>query len=377
MSDIIFTKYHLKKEGGLEKYSLKIIDKYLEKGKYLTLLTTEICSDLKNKKNLKIIFFKIPKFFKFFKLRLFDFKCQKWIKKNKPKIVFSLDRTSSFTHTRLGNGLHSSYLKRKKIFENAFQLLLNFINPKNRLILNLEKKGFKQPNLQKIIVNSNMVLKELSKNYTIAPSKIEIIHNGVEFYEMENDFNNWEIQKSNAIKKLNLQWTDYHFIFIGNDYKRKGLIFLLKALANIKEKPFHLSVIGKEKKIKKFKNFVKNLKIENKVSFFGKRDDIAKFYQLADALIIPTYYDPFSNVVLEALSMGVFTLTSEFNGAKEILNDENGMIADILDINSFTKAIEFVMKTKKDTIRAKMIRNSVEHLDFSKQLNKLIKIINI
>ncbi len=377
MSEIVFTKYHLKKLGGLEKYSLKILDKYLEKNLCLTLLTTEISPDIKNKKNLQVIIFKIPKLLKFFKLKIFDFKCKRWIRKNNPKVVFSFDRSSCYTHIRLGNGLHLSYLNRKKMFETNFNLFLNFLNPKNRLILNLEKKGFYQPNLQKIIVNSNMVQTELIKTYNIDPTKIEVVHNGVEFEDVENDFNNWEIEKKVTLKKLNLQLTDFHFIFVGNDYKRKGLIPLLKALSKIKEKSFHLSVLGKEKKMEKFKNTAKNFELEKEVSFFGKRDDIINFYQLADALIIPSYYDPFSNVAVEALAMGVFVITSKFNGAKEIISSKNGMIIDILDIKSFTKALESVMKTKKDTNRAKMIRDSVKHLDFSKQLNKLTKALNI
>lgn len=377
MSDIVFTKFHLKKSGGLEKYSLKIINNYLEKNYSVTLLTTAITSNLENVRNLTIIFIKIPKILNFFKIKLFDIKCKKWIKQNKSKIVFSLDRSSLYTHTRLGNGLHLTYLKRKKLFLNNFQFFLNFLNPKNWTILNMEKKGFYQSDVKKIIVNSSMVKHELLNKYKISKSKIEVIHNGVDFYKVENEFNNWENEKKATLKKFGLDLNDFHFIFIGNDYKRKGLMPLLKAFSNLKEKPFHLSVIGKEKKILNFKKVVKKLDLEKKVSFFGKRDDIITFYQLADALIIPSFYDPFSNVAIEALSMGVFVITSQFNGAKEIITCENGLVVDILDTNKLTKALESTISTKKDSIRAKIIRNSVNHLDFSKQMDKLTKAIDI
>lgn len=376
MSMIVFTKFHLKKLGGLEKYSLKIIDKYLQNNQTLTLLTTAVSQELLNKKKLEIVIIKIPKILTFFKIKLFDWKCKRWIKKNKPKIVFSLDRSSCYTHTRLGNGLHLTYLKRKKFFVSKLQRFLNLINPKNYLILNIEKKGFSQKNVKKIIVNSKMVQEELLEHYNIDPKKIEVIHNGVEFNDIKNDFDTWQVNKTKILKNLNLPLDTYHFIFIGNDYKRKGLIPLLKALSTI-EKPFHLSILGKERKIKKFKNFAKRLKLDNKVTFFGKRDDIIKFYQFADALIIPTYYDPFSNVAIEALAMGVFVITSKYNGAKEIINSQNGKIIDMQDINGFSKHIENAMKTKKDQTLAKTIRQSVEHLDFSKQLDKLTKVIDV
>lgn len=377
MSDIVFTKYHLKKGGGLEKYSLKIINKYLEKKYSLTLLTTEPSSDLAGVKNLKIVLFKIPRFISFFRLKLFEIKCKKWIKKNNPKAVFSFDTSGCYTHARLGNGIHLTYLKRKKMFENPFIFFLNFINPKNLLLSRMEKKGFNQADLQKIIVNSNMVQKELLRSYRIDPAKIEIIHNGVEFTDFENDFNDWQTAKEDTIRRLNLKIEDFHFIFVGNGYKRKGLVLLLKALSKIKDRPFHLSIIGKEKKMKKFNKLAKKLELEEKVSFFGKRADIIKFYQLADALVIPSYYDPFSNAVIEALAMGVFAITSQFNGAKEIITGKNGMIIDISDQSSLIKALHSAMAAKKDRTRASAIRESVKHLDLSKQLEKLIKAINI
>lgn len=377
MSEIVFTKFHLKKSGGLEKYSLKIIDKYLEMGFLVTLLTTEVSYSVENKKNLKIIILKIPKILSLFKLLLFNMKCKKWLKKNNSKVIFSFDRTTFYTHTRLGNGLHLSYLKRKKNFENVFYYFLNKFNPKNLFILYLERKGLKQKDLKKIIVNSKMVQNELLSTFNINPKNIQVVHNGVEFEEVENDFNAWKNEKNKNIEKLNLNNKDYHFLFVGNDYKRKGLIPLLKALSKIHDKPFHLSILGKENNIEKFKNLVKELNLENNVTFFGKREDIINFYQIADCLIIPSFYDPFSNVAIEALSMGVFVITSQFNGAKEILNDKTGVVVDILDIYSFTKALEDTMKIKKNIPRAKIIRKSVKNLDFSNQLEKLTKAINI
>ena len=92
---------------------------------------------------------------------------------------------------------------------------------------------------------------------------------------------------------------NFHFIFVGNDYKRKGLIPLLKALERIKDKDFHLSIIGKERNMNKYKHLAETLKIEKKVSFFGKRNDIINFYQIADTLIIPSFYDPFSKDLQE------------------------------------------------------------------------------
>ncbi|NGX43922.1 MAG: Lipopolysaccharide core biosynthesis protein RfaG [Candidatus Anoxychlamydiales bacterium] len=371
MSNLIFIKYHLNSFGGLEKYFSRIIDAFLKKGYKITILTTN-SSEKKTSKNLKIVIFKSFKTFKFLKLKIFDFRCYSWIKRNKAKTVFSFDRISYFTHTRLGNGLHLSYLKRRELFEKPFKSFINKINPLHRAILKIEKKGFEQKNLKKVIVNSTMIQEELLKEYNFDPKKIKVILNGVEYNELENDFINWHHKKPLIVKKLNLDLRDFHFVFIGNDYNRKGLKFLLKALSNLKDKKFHLSVIGKDKNIKKYISFAKKNKLDKKVSFFGPRKDIINFLKLADCFTLPTLYDPFANALIEALAMGVFVITSKYNGAKQIITNKNGVVIDPIDTLSFTKALLTCMQTKKNFENSKKIRQTVKDLDFSNQLETLI-----
>ena len=61
------------------------------------------------------------------------------------------------------------------------------------------------------------------------------------------------------------------------------------------------------------------LNIQRRVTFFGPQKEIRPFYQFADALVIPSFYDPFANVTVEALAMGLFVVSSKSNGGHEIL----------------------------------------------------------
>lgn len=377
MSNIVFIKYHLNSFGGLEKYFSRVIDAFLKKGFKITILTTSI-SQKDSSKNIKIVTFNQLKTLKFLKLKLFDLQCKAWLKKNSYNLVFSFDRTSTFSYTRLGNGLHITYLKRRKIFESHFKSFLNYLNPLHRVILNIEKKGFEQDGLKTIIVNSNMVKEELVNEYDLNISKVKVILNGVEHSELENEFSTWEEKKIIFLKKLNLNPKSFHFVFIGNDYKRKGLKFLLKALLKIKNEAetkkldFHLSIIGKDKNTKKYIKFVKKNKMDEQISFYNIRKDIINFLQMADCFVLPTLYDPFANVVLEALAMGVFTITSIYNGAKQIITEENGIVLDPIDIDTFSKTLYSVMQRKKTFEKSKKIRQTIKSLDFSNQLDKLI-----
>ena len=84
------------------------------------------------------------------------------------------------------------------------------------------------------------------------------------------------------------------------------------------------------------------------------------------------FYDPFANVTVEALCMGVFVVSSKTNGGHEILQPENGTIIDSLhDPESIAAALEYAMAHPKTDLSARQIRESVKHLDFENQLSLL------
>jgi UDP-glucose:(heptosyl)LPS alpha-1,3-glucosyltransferase len=90
--------------------------------------------------------------------------------------------------------------------------------------------------------------------------------------------------------------------------------------------------------------------------------------------VIPSFYDPFANVTIEALAMGLFVLSSKQNGGHEILTQENGkLIEDLLDLETMIDALKIAMQKKKTGKSSQLIRDSVKHLDFSNQMRTLME----
>ncbi|MBW1820063.1 MAG: glycosyltransferase family 4 protein, partial [Deltaproteobacteria bacterium] len=56
-----------------------------------------------------------------------------------------------------------------------------------------------------------------------------------------------------------------------------------------------------------------------RVLFVGETDNVAQYYGVGDLLVLPTLYDPFSNVCLEALASAIPVVTTQENGAAEII----------------------------------------------------------
>jgi UDP-glucose:(heptosyl)LPS alpha-1,3-glucosyltransferase len=355
---VVLLKTQAKNQGGLEKTAARIGQAFVERGHQVAWLTTDALKPSR-----------MPSFIR---LKQFDRFTKTWLEEHPADIVFGFDRTTHQTHLRAGNGVHAAYLQSRIALEGKLKYYSCLINPLHRTILSIEKQAFESPLLQKIFTNSHMVKKQILDRYNVDAEKIQVIHNGVEWHEMQKDFDLWPEKKILHAQKLGVQPKHFHLLFIGHGYKRKGLDQLLAALAQLAPKEVHLSVIGSDKHIERYRAKAQTLGLS--ATFWGPRKDVQAFYQLADALVIPSFYDPFANVTVEALAMGLNVISSKHNGGHEILTSETGhVIEDLSSVDSLVEALQMALHRPKTVFSAALQRRSVKHLDFSIQLSTLIE----
>lgn len=372
---IAILKPHLFKTGGLEKYTLRLAEAFTQKKCEVTILTT--FANIPTVPINPLITIKpIASASKISLKHLlnFDHKCQEWLTQNKMDIVFGMERTTRHSHYRAGSGVHAAFLNRRRLVDSSLKHFSHFLNPLHILLLKKERQCFESADLKYLFTNSHMVKNEILDHYAVDQKKIQVVHNGVEWHEFASPFeaslDNIKIQRL-----LGLNPDAFQFLFIGNGFKRKGLSFLLTGLARLTNQNYELSVVGKEKNLNHFITLAKKLGIGNKVHFFGPRKDVLSFYQACDCLAIPSIYDPCANVTIEALAMGLYIVSSEFNGACEILKPECGTVIKILnDSDSVAKALEIAMQFKKTRFSSENIRNITKEYDFSNQLDKIINL---
>jgi len=127
-------------------------------------------------------------------------------------------------------------------------------------------------------------------------------------------------------------------LFVGNGFKRKGVKDFLLLVSKLKT-PVNALIVGKDKNLNSYKKLAKKLKIN--AFFTGEQKMTAKFYEASDIFIFPTHYEPFSNVVLEALSFKNIVFTTAQNGAAEIL--ENRFIMREPNDESILELVEQVL----------------------------------
>jgi UDP-glucose:(heptosyl)LPS alpha-1,3-glucosyltransferase len=112
-------------------------------------------------------------------------------------------------------------------------------------------------------------------------------------------------------------------LFVAMNYRLKGLDPLLHAAARTPgarsgPRGFRLIVAG-DPHTAGYQRVARRLGLGDQVCFIGPCRDMRSCYFASDFLVHPTFYDPCSLVVLEALACGVPVITSRFNGASELL----------------------------------------------------------
>jgi len=234
------------------------------------------------------------------------------------KFYFSLERINCPDIYRAGDGVHKYFLRKIKKSK---------LNPLHRLYLYLEKRCFK--NSKKIIANSEFVKKQIVNEYHIDSDKIVTIYNGINHKDFDSQISKKKIRKVFDVKEKPV------ILFVGSGFHRKGLANFLEILSLI-DGDFISFIIGKDKNLEHYKNKAHELKIVDKVYFLGEIKEVSHYYAAADFLILPTHYEPFSNVILEAMSFKTVVFTTKQNGASEIL-DREFVMDDPYDISVATK----------------------------------------
>lgn len=133
-------------------------------------------------------------------------------------------------------------------------------------------------------------------------------------------------------------------------HSRKGLDILLTAIPKLvtKRKDIVFVIVGKGPEENNLKKLVEKLHIEPYVVFTGfvADDDLPSYYAAADLFVLPTLYEAFGLVYVDALCFGLPIITTENGGSSDIVTSDNGIVIPPGDLSALTKAIDQGLQTK-------------------------------
>ncbi|MAA73504.1 MAG: hypothetical protein CMN28_02200 [Salinisphaeraceae bacterium] len=233
--------------------------------------------------------------------------------------MLGLGRTPLQDVLRVGGGCHETFLEAGDIRTRSM---------KDRTYIRLEAESLLAPENKRVVANSHMVAEDLKLRYGLPGEKLQVIHNGVDLTRFS--FGNLRAPASALRKCLGFGKDDIVFCFVGTGFARKGLDLVLKAFSALhaRDSRCHLLVVGEDSAADRYHALARKIGCSDRVRFLGGRDDPEVCMAAANVFVLPTRYDPFANVTLEALACGLPVITTHGNGGSEVLNDEAGTVID-------------------------------------------------
>lgn len=265
--------------------------------------------------------------------------------------VLSFERTVRQDIYRAGDGLHRVWLERRRQFAPWWKKPLIGWGAFHRNMLRLEAQTLDPGRTRAVIVNSDMVRREIGQHFRFPEERIHLVRNGVDVDRFRSG------KRAETRRRFGFKDEDLVLLFVGSGWERKGLKYLLRALdhldlrqgietlsrdltggvgvpGGLTRRSVRLLVVGKGSR---------PAFVPLGCVFAGAIADVENAYAAADVFAFVPIYEPSANVVVEALAAGLPVITSVQNGASEWVEEgiNGSVLEDPSDTEAVVKAISF------------------------------------
>ncbi len=244
-------------------------------------------------------------------------------------------------------------------------------------------------NADKIISTSTEEKHSLINESGAYPGNIDVIYPGI------NQELFYPVVDKGVFEETGYGEEDHILLYVGRIEPVKGLMSVIDAFGVLKKKRtplfgrLKLVVIGggdkkrdfaKNPEIMRVQRAVKERGLESQIVFLGSKNqpELKKYYSMADALIVPSLYESFGLVVLEALACGTPVLVSQIGKMRTIVKEgQNGFCFRPNSPDSLSDCIEYFYSNKEKLwSRATIRRNITRTFSWEKTAEETCRAFN-
>lgn len=358
------------KKGGSERRTYELVKRLKNYGHDIIVFTNSWSDD---SENIGINLVNVPMTrwpFRFMAPLTYAYFADRAIKKEDFDIIHSQTRTYYQDVATLGGGCHRAWIDEGS--------RLKLLDPFHRAVLSIEKRQFQNGNYKRIIVNSKLSKYGILKFYPVPEERIKVIHNGIDTERFSPA--NKEQYRTEIRRRHNLSDNDFVILYVGSGFKRKGVSYLIEAAARlgnntINKNRIKLLIVGKDKLLP-YKRLAAKTGIDKNIIFVDYASETEKYYAASDIFALPTFFDPFANVTLEAMASGLPVITTKKNGASEIIEDgKDGFIINSpIEIDALTEKIKALLNPEMRRNMANMAREKSKRFTWDRMTEETLKV---
>lgn len=353
MTHLAIIRQQYRSDGGAERFVSRALEALGQEGVELTLITRH----WEGGGPFRLLTCNPPIKGRISRERDFASAVQKILAEESFDLVQSHERIPGCDLYRAGDGVHREWLTLRRDILSPWAAWWQEYSPYHRYVLRAEKEMFTHPALRAVICNSRMVKQEIISHFGIEEKKLHVIYSGVDtelFHPRQSG------SRQILRNRLGIPEQATLFLFVGSGFERKNLRTVIRALSSLPMEA-HLAIIGKDSRQGRYERLAQRLGVTGRCHFLGVQRELPALYGMADAFVLPTLYDPFPNVILEAMATGLPIITSRKCGGAELVEGEAGMVLDALDTDRLSQAMEALLDDQIRQPLGKRARSIVEN----------------
>jgi UDP-glucose:(heptosyl)LPS alpha-1,3-glucosyltransferase len=306
---VIAPKYGLL--GGAERFVYELTERLSRVRDF----SIDVFSSEWSSENRSITFHKTPKIlFPRFLRPVFFAYLAKWFASASYDLVHSHERVFEMDLMTMHGIPHKTWIK--KVRHKPLSLF-------DRCTAWVEKKGFTTNAALRVMPVSTLAETEILKLYPTLKGRVRVVHPGI----APEKFNNQRKKEiRGSIRKMHgFSSRDTVMLFVGMNFEIKRLDLILKSMSVLQGKTsqdsrLKLLVVGNGNS-KRYLRMANQLQIAAHVIFVGPSEDVESYYFAGDMLAMPSQFDTFGMVVLEAMAAGLPPIITKSVGASDLVED--------------------------------------------------------
>ncbi len=362
---IIFVRQQFSQFGGAELILDRLLAALAARGKRVALLGRS----WRGGRDIEFIRCDPPKVTRVFRETLFARAACRLIAHERGALVQAHERVPCCDLFRAGDGVHAAYLEQKRRTQTAVGRLKDRFSLFHRNTLALERKLFASPRLQAVIVNSTMVADDIVRHFGFPRARIHLVPNGIDLARFRPEARNEHRAAVRA--KLGVPAARPVALFVGSGFERKGLRPAIHAAAACDAE---LWAIGHDRRPASFVAEAERTGLGKRFRLIGAADPLP-YYAAADALILPSFYDPFPSTVIEAFACGLPVVTTTGCGARDVVKRLDAcLVRDALDREGLAEALRTAFDLAAQPETAPRARAIAEAFGVERMVDRMLAV---
>ncbi len=363
--------------GGVEGYIRNLIRYLLDHGHSIDFFGGKFSLDLKHPafRVVRVPYLRSPRPLRVASFAYLSHRCIRREETKRPyDVVQGFSRTYYHTLYRDGSGCWDDYCEQylDRVNRTGLRRLYYRVNPIDAVVRRIERMRYVTRRPRLVFAISKLVRDQIVRRYDFPDERLRVVYSGVDCETFHPRLREHGRRKLDALAGGSSGGAARRYLaFVGNDYQRKGIETLLEALALLeaqgaRDLDYVVVVAGADRRQALYADRARKMGLSARLRFCGARRDIPELLAGSDVLLLPSFFDAFSNIAGESMASGTPVLVSSSAGASEWVREgDQGWVMERGDPEDLLRCLRAFfavadLQPLRDAAREKALEHSWE-----------------